>query len=745
MSKIYVLLFLNMFYSCTGQPFLGIDTFGKDDYTQTLMETIADEDWTNRIGNNLYKKMIIYNREFSRIYNNIDYPEVPYTPDFNIILSGGKSTVYNLNLTSKIILCLDKDLISNCNYITSVDVIGDVATAIYSVVIYNQNEHYNTQLGEWYLKNYTKTQNISPNDPHSFLITPTALIDIPSKENLINCSQYSNIIYASVASHDSIYPVNPCCYQEHGYIQSTSSDLYPSFDKTFCDKTDSGSNDDCKNLTHAMYNDPGYIENGPLVLEWYNAYDTLNIIIAGTAFNDFGKLHNLYTNLSINIPLYNSSLDILKLTCKNTSLVCQNAFPPIELEYGYCTCSVRYFTGNYLEQYYFISICNELCATNSVSNSYTPIIIFNYNTNHLIFAPISYSSASIIASLVYINPKTNDSADEAVAVLGQLSDMYSLYLKTKTYCLSDISFNIPDELKQKLHSYAHNVSTLPEGTDLYNKWLQGFATFLTGCVLGAAAPIACSYKNIIQKRCMFIVSFLLLIGVLAASTVVSIINLYSVVYASPLTNQSSLAKIDSYITDNNYTIISITHINYDITLSETLIVVGWTIPPIAFFIVLLFNLSLCTLSNGKFYHVLTLVRRCLPYYDQIYNELKEEDIFTKEGNTINFSQGITLTNVTKILGPAGSANLDLQENTINGISTINMSNEGSIVNLRYIRANNNLSICNNVDLQGNILNEVSTINMSGEESIVNNINKINGNDLSINNVNRINDIPTVNH
>src|SRR6476620_9809296 len=117
-------------------------TFGQDAYTKMLERLSVGSDWKNIMGQDVYRNMIIYDREFANAFHQVAYPEVPREPDYVFYKNGTRpgGTSYNITSTVEMFICMDKGLSSRCSYMTKISVDDksfDGRQQIYSTTIRN--------------------------------------------------------------------------------------------------------------------------------------------------------------------------------------------------------------------------------------------------------------------------------------------------------------------------------------------------------------------------------------------------------------------------------------------------------------------------------------------------------------------------------------------------------------------------------------------------------------------------------
>ena len=537
---------------------LSSSTFGKDDYTKLLSELSVADDWKNVIGQNLYRNTIIRNREFANFFNGVTFPDVPTNYDYQVSYTGSnKYTSYNLTARVEFLLCIDKELASKCSYTTrmNVDMQRDTAKRLYSVVKYNNGKH---SLATWYDKHYNTSDTVTPDS--NMLLTPTGLIDtIHKKANLISdkaigfnssgiqdCKTYSNLTYAASVADNNIYPIGPQCFIDYmkSYANPTSNFNFPSVA--------------CNNVSYAVYEDPGFIAGGPLVLEVYNVWKDLSVAIAG--YNTPISLSQAITNIDY---LPNSVLNEYYLLYK-----------AINETYD------RTNITNYNDAEILLrNTVNQAIVNLYKANRVDPGLGFTMNftiaNTRNVFAHASTNAAVYMAASPVVGEVTKISD-----LLGsKLGSVVPQYVKTRKYCLyqEKISFN-STALMLPLTSYATDVNTGKLDSDVGKQWSTSFAILLTSWVVAAATP-SVLFKEGRRQRFLSVIFLLLIIGGAVFWPYVSYVDSVN----KHVSVNTTLTNTD--ITTEGYTIIATMRTEYKSNIKTSLNVLGYVFPPILFVLI----------------------------------------------------------------------------------------------------------------------------------------------------------------
>ncbi len=537
---------------------LSSNTFGKDDYTSLLSGLSVADDWKNVIGQNLYRNMIIHNREFANVYNNITFPDIPTSYDYQRSYIGkNKYTSYNLTASVELLLCIDKGLASKCSYTTrlNVDMQSGTAKRIYSVVKYNNERH---SLSSWYDNQYSSSSTTMPGS--DMLLTPTGLIDTAYKRaiplssietcynnsNMQDCQVYSNLTYAASVADNNIYPISPQCFINYmkSYANPASNFDFPTVA--------------CNNVSYAVYEDPGFIAGGPLVLEIYNVWNDLNVAIAG--YNTPTTSSPAVTNIDY---LPNSILHEYYLLYKT-----------IDSTYN------RSNIANYTDATRILNdtvnqAISKLYRTNNIDPGLDYIVNFTVASTRNVFVHTSTNAARYLAERPFGGEVTKLSN-----LLGsRLGNVVPQYIKTRQYCLhpEETNFN-STVLLDPLTVYAADVTTGRLSADIGRQWSTNFALLLTSWVVAAAAPPVLYRKGC--KELWLSVAFIVCIII---GTVVAPYMSYKDAVSRHLHMNATLTNTDT--TAEGYVIVATIRTEYTSKIRTSLKVLGYTLPPFVFIFV----------------------------------------------------------------------------------------------------------------------------------------------------------------
>lgn len=564
---------------------LSSTSFGGDDHTSMLGRLSVGSDWKNILGQDVYRNMLIYNREFANAFHGVVYPDVPTDPCYKMFIRGqGSRTSYSVTAEAEVFLCTDKGLSSRCSYMTRLSMNNNLkgaARRIYSVVIPNEKAE---TLSDWYDSGYNRSDGITKGGKN-MLLSSTGLIDIMNNKvvsnsgveevrnaaHLPDCSSYSDMVYNPSIANDNIYPIGPQCY----YLNRTKA--MKSYANLASNFIVTGS---CNDASYALYEDPGFVIGGPIVLQMYNVWKDMDIAISG-----YTLPHEMVPVKDIDY-MSKSALEEYKILYKRI-IDGANVYSGNELR------TKEHVAENMLNSSSFDNYTDAKRVMEDIINKTIYDIYKEKGVDPGISHQLHFSQGRI--KQIFVHTSTNAakylSENPYAGVPKKVSDIVGRklggsvpqYIKTRTYCLLDGDVNIGSGIFASLRKL---IDEAPDfSADMGKRWMENFALLLTGSVVAAIVPIFIyrSGRRYTIYSCFLIA---LVIGAAFTSPIIS----YNKAAREKLTKKITLWDTD--ITEEGFVVVSATRVIYNAAIRKTFIAIGVIAPLLACTVILFLNVCL---------------------------------------------------------------------------------------------------------------------------------------------------------
>ena len=582
MGRFPVWLGLSLFLVSSGslsQPVanLSLSSFGHDDYTKMLSSLLVADDWKSVIGQNIYRNLIIHNREFSSIYHGLAFPDVPAEPDIKVSSSGTTGfTSFDVSGSAQMFLCIDGYLLSRCSYMTKLNVDSNFVGPANSVFALVARNHAYSTLLDWFTSGYNRsgTASFSPDD--DLLLTPTGIIDVIGKDSVATqtssetdydtftnaglpmCSTWSNFTYASSDAQDGFYPISPKCYTYKDPEQQNVTRVYmlayaqPTSDTSQYARP-------CKNVSWALYEDPGYIIGGPIVLDIFNVWQDLSVAIGGITTVPWTTVIDFMPK-SVQIALHDLSFAIV-----------DSASQMSYATYAEAQQGVSDIITDQLTLYY---------QRYNISDDITEGYYFRRGPLQTLFVHTSTNAARYLLQDPYVKLDSTSAPNLLGSTLG---DQVPEFVRTKKYCLaSNFSVNVSMDMIQPLTDFMQGFHLDGAHHDLKVGWSNKLGTMMTGWAVAAAAPV------VFASRRTGVFSYVL-VGVVAASVIVLPSKDYYDFTKSSIATPNDATLVSTTVAPDGSVVVSLIRTHSAVSLRKRLEITGWVLAGVTFLFVLFLN------------------------------------------------------------------------------------------------------------------------------------------------------------